>query len=106
MRVLLDENIPRKLKWRLADEHEVLTVPEYGWSGKKNGTLLSAAAQEFDVFVTMDRGLEYQQNLGNLDLAIVLLSARSNHEHLLPLVPKLKAALHVAKAGIVARVAA
>ena len=78
MRVLLDENVDRLLKELLAGEFEVQTVRERGWNGMRNGELLRAAEQEFDVFVTMDRNLEYQQNLSVLDLAVVVLRARSN----------------------------
>ncbi len=78
MRVLLDENVDRRLKQSLDDEFEVLTVTECGWSGKKNGELLRAAEQEFDVLLTMDRNMEHQQNLSALDLGVVLILARSN----------------------------
>ncbi len=64
IRVLLDENLPRKLKWSL--DADVVTVPERGWGGIKNNRLLRLAASEFDVLLTMDRGLEYQQNLKGL----------------------------------------
>ncbi len=77
MRVLLDENLPRKLKWRL-EGVEAMTVPERGWNGVGNGKLLRRAAQEFDALLTMDRGLEYQQNLEGIDVGIILLSAPSN----------------------------
>lgn len=64
MTVLFDENIPRKLKWRLMERGiDVVTVPERGWSGVKNGELLDRAEEEFDVLLTMDQGIEYQQNL-------------------------------------------
>ena len=57
MTVLLDENIPRKLKWRLVErEIEVLTVPERGWAGVTNGELLDRAEEEFDALLTMDQG--------------------------------------------------
>ena len=62
MKVLLDECVPRKLKRELT-EHEVLTVTEYGWSGIKNGKLLTLAEAEFDVFLTIDQNLKYQQNV-------------------------------------------
>lgn len=92
MRVLLDENLPRKLKWSL--DAETVTVPERGWGGIKNGKLLQLAAAEFDVMLTMDRGIEYQQNLNGLDLCLVVLSAVSNDlDDLLPLVPSINAAL-------------
>jgi len=68
MRVLLDENIDRLLKGLFAPEFEVVTAQEWGWQGKENGELLRAAEQEFDAFVTMDKNLEYQQNLQALKL--------------------------------------
>lgn len=64
MTVLFDENIPRKLKWCLIERGiDVVTVPERGWAGVKNGELLDRAEEEFDVLLTMDQGIEYQQNL-------------------------------------------
>lgn len=74
MRVLLDENVPRKLKYRLAPEHEVITVPEQGWSGLLNGELLRAADAEFEAFITLDRGLEYQQVLRGLSMRVIIVS--------------------------------
>jgi predicted nuclease of predicted toxin-antitoxin system len=63
MKILLDECIPRKFKNSLAD-HECLTVPEAGLAGKKNGELLSIAEhQGYTIFLTMDKGVEYEQNL-------------------------------------------
>lgn len=59
MRVLLDECMPRKFKNQLAG-HDCATVPEAGFSGKKNGELLKLAEEaDFEVFVTLDRGIEY-----------------------------------------------
>lgn len=77
MRVLLDECVPRRLKRELS-EHEVLTVTEHGWSGIKNGILLALAEAEFDVFLTVDQNLKYQQNLTALRISIILLMARNN----------------------------
>jgi predicted nuclease of predicted toxin-antitoxin system len=77
-RVLLDKNIDRKLKDLFNAEFEVATVAEQGWTGKKNGELLRLAAQTCDVFVTMDRNLEYQQNLSALALAVVVIRAANN----------------------------
>ena len=62
MRVLLDECVPRALREQLPG-HDVKTVVEAGWAGVKNGELLRLAAQRFDVVLTVDRNLEYQQNL-------------------------------------------
>jgi hypothetical protein len=105
MRVLLDENVPRKLKYRLGPEHDATTVPEHGWSGLLNGDLLSAADGEFDAFVTVDRGLEYQQGLAGLSIRIIVLRSLSNkYEALLPLVPSIRSALSRARPGEVVRV--
>ena len=89
MRILLDESIPRRLSRALA-EHTVSTVVEAGWSGVKNGKLLALAAGQYDVFVTADRNLQYQQNLSSLPLAVVVLVAYDNRlPTLLQLVPEL-----------------
>lgn len=99
MRVLLDECVPRKLKRELA-EHQVLTVTERGWSGIKNGRLLTLAEAEFDVFLTVDQNLKYQQNLTAFRIAIVLLVARNNRlKTLLPLMPEVREALAKIKIG-------
>ncbi len=104
IRVLLDENLPRKLKCSL--EAEALTVPERGWGGIKNGPLLRLAALEFDVLLTIDRGIEYQQNLTGIELCLIVLSAVSNDiDDLLPLVASINAALQEAAPGRVIRVA-
>jgi len=79
MTVLFDENIPRKLKWRLLERGiDVVTVPERGWAGIKNGELLDRAEEEFDVLLTMDQGIEYQQNLEGRELALVMVVAPTN----------------------------
>ena len=65
-----------------------------GWGGIKYGKLLDLAAQQFDVFVTADKNLPYQQNLNTLPLSVVVLDAPSNEiSHLLPLIPKLEGML-------------
>ncbi len=97
-KALLDENLPRKLKWSLTAD--AVTVPEHGWAGVKNGQLLKLAAQEFDVFLTMDNGIKHQQNISGLDLCIVLLSAPSNDiDDLLPLVPSINRSFQDARPG-------
>jgi len=70
MKVLLDECVPRKLKREIAN-HEVVTVTEQGWSGNKNGELLNLAATEFDIFLTVDQNLSFQQNLRNFNIGII-----------------------------------
>lgn len=78
MKILLDENLPKKLKRDLT-EHEVFTVREQGWNGKKNGELLALMEQEqFDVLMTFDKNLQHQQNFAKYDLCVIVLSARSN----------------------------
>jgi hypothetical protein len=76
-----------------------------GWSGLKNGPLLRRAAQQFDVFLTVDQGVEYQQNLSALNLAIVVMVAQSNDiDDLRPLMPQVCAALEKISSGDVVRV--
>lgn len=70
MRILLDESLPRELA-QLITGHSVSSVRLEGWAGIKNGKLLALAAARFDVFVTADRNLEFQQNLAALPIAIV-----------------------------------
>ena len=78
MRVLIDECVPKTLKVFLtANDHECLTV-QAGWSGKTNGELLNLAETKFDVFITLDTNLPYQQNLAGRRIAIVLVLAASN----------------------------
>jgi predicted nuclease of predicted toxin-antitoxin system len=78
MRVLLDENIDRRLRQAFDSDFEIITVTEQGWSGMKNSELLRPAQTEFDALVTMDKGIEHQQNPSRINLGIVLISARSN----------------------------
>ncbi len=86
MRILLDESLPRRLKSEFAG-HEVTTVVECGWSGEKNGNLLAMASARFDLFITADQNLQFQQNLAALPLAIIVLVAQdSRFETLRPLV--------------------
>ncbi len=106
MRVLLDECIPAQIRSELAG-HEVQTAGRMSWSGMKNGELLRVAAKKFDVFVTVDRSLTYQQDLRGLNLGVVMLVARSNEiEALRPLLPRLRQALRKVKPGQVMRVTA
>jgi hypothetical protein len=78
MRVLIDECIPRKIK-RSLPGHECQTVPEAGLAGKTNGEPLSLAERHgFEVFLTMDKGIEYEQNPTGRNIAIVIVRAKSN----------------------------
>jgi predicted nuclease of predicted toxin-antitoxin system len=99
VRVLLDECLPRRLKRELVD-HDARTVPEMGWASKRNGELLALAAAEFDVFLTVDRNLSYQQDVSAFDIAVIVLVARSNTiDDLRPLAPKILEALTNAEPG-------
>ena len=77
MRILLDECIDHRLARDLAG-HEVSTVARMRWRGKQNGELLALAAAQFDVFLTTDRNLSYQQSVERFDLALIVLNAPSN----------------------------
>lgn len=104
MRVLLDECVPRKLKRELTD-HEVLTVTEQGWSGVENGELLALAEAEFDVFLTVDQNLKYQQNLTSIKIGLILMIARNNGlKALSPLMPEVRRALETIKVGEFVRI--
>ena len=76
MNILLDECTPRVVKKRLS-HLPIRTVQEMGWSGVKNGELLKLADQQFDVFITTDKNLRYQQNLSLVKLAFLLLPTNS-----------------------------
>ncbi|MFI5262915.1 MAG: DUF5615 family PIN-like protein [Candidatus Kapaibacterium sp.] len=73
MRILVDECVPRQL-CRFFPDHEIQTVREIGWSGIKNGELIRRAEERFDIFITSDQNIRYQQNLTNRKIAIIELS--------------------------------
>jgi hypothetical protein len=101
VRVLLDECVD----WRLSRDiigHEVKTAQQMGWTTIKNGELLALAAQHFDVFVTVDRNLAFQQNVSELRIAVIVLRAKSNRlGDLRPLITSLMAAIDTAKPGVI-----
>lgn len=79
--------------------------PEMGWSGIKNGPLLRRAAQQFDVFLTVDHGIRHQQSLVGIDLAIVLLVATSNDiNDLRPLMSRVRETLGNVSPGSIVRI--
>jgi hypothetical protein len=99
VKLLLDECIDRRLAKDLAG-HEVKTVPQMGWSGIKNGELLTLAEKEFEVFITVDRNLSFQQNLPKFGIAVLILYAPSNRlADLRPLSPKILSLLPTLKKG-------
>jgi hypothetical protein len=104
MRILLDECVPRRFRHQLP-EHEVRTAPEMGWASFKNGALLAAASGKFDVLLTTDQRLSYQQNVSAFAIAvIVLVAARNKLDFLVPLAAELKKVLAEVKPGEVRRV--
>lgn len=98
-RILLDENLPRGLVAQL-QTHQISTVVDEGWSGYDNGELLRLAESRFDVFLTMDQGLRYQQNLTATDIAVVVVRAPTNRlEDLLPLTDGISEAVGRSESG-------
>ena len=104
MRILIDEC----LNWRLSRSltgHYSVTAQKMGWGGLKNGELLARAEKEFDVFLTGDRNLSFQQNTTASRLAIIVLHSESTQlHHTLPLMPKVLALLPSLKPGQVVTV--
>lgn len=99
MKLLLDECVDQRLRTELHD-HKVETVAAMGWSNLKDAELLSVAQQEFDVLITADRNLPYQQHLPKFTIAVIILRARTNRlVDLRPLVPSLLATLPTASLG-------
>ena len=77
MMILFDQGVPAPLRYHLVG-HKVATAFEKGWSGLKNGVLLQQAEQKgFEIFVTTDQNLRYQQNLQARKIAIVVLQSTS-----------------------------
>ena len=95
MRILLDECVPRALKRSFRSQQLVLTVPDAGFRGLKNGELLRRISGQFDLFITTDKSIQYQQNLSAWPFAFVLLRAYTNDiVDIEPLAQKLLARLH------------
>lgn len=103
--MLCDESVPRDVAAALTG-HEVATVQALGWAGMTNGALLRAARDTgWQVLVTVDRRMEYQQNIAASGVALVVLQARSTRvADLLPLVPRLLQLLPEVRAGTVTHV--
>lgn len=95
--VILDENIPQKLKNRLLG-HRVTTVPEKGWGGVKNGRLIALIDGVYEVFITADKNQLYQQNLRERSLSIIELPF-NDAARLLPIAPQILAAIEKSKPG-------
>jgi len=106
LRVLVDESLPRQLSNELQG-HEVSTVRQQGWTGLTNGVLLRTAVDaEFQVIVTADRNLRYQQNIPAIGIAvIVLIGTRNRIQDLRPMLPRVLKALRAIEPGHVVEVA-
>ena len=91
MRLLLDENLPKRLKLDFP-EHEIYTVRDKGWNGIKNGDLLSLLISDnFDALLTFDKNLQHQQNFQKYTITVFVLAARLNsYEELTKLAPQVK----------------
>jgi len=72
MKIIIDECVPSIVK-RGLPARNIVSVQDMGWAGVKNGKLLSLVSAEFDVFITSDKNLRFQQNLAEVDIAIILL---------------------------------
>lgn len=106
MRLLLDECIPRRLRAELLG-HDAKTVQDMGWAGVKNGALLRLANGQFDALLTVDQGIEYQQNLSGLMIGIVVMVAASNDvDDLRPLLSGVAEVLVALQPGEMVRVGA
>jgi len=95
MKVLLDENLPKRLKADLS-MFEVATVRERGWQGRENGDLIRAMLTEgYQALLTFDKNLQYQQNFAKYPVTVLLLNAKDNqYATLQPLMPKVVAKLN------------
>jgi hypothetical protein len=99
VKILLDECLDRRLAKDLTG-FDVKTVPQMNWAGVKNGRLMSLAEAEFDVFITVDRNLSFQQNIPKFDIAVLVIRSKSNRlADLQTFVPKILEALSNPKKG-------
>jgi len=105
VKILLDECIPRKLKLSFPT-HDCSTVPQIGLSGKKNGELLLLATERgFQVFITVDQGIVYQQSPAGEGIAILILHAQSNRlADLLPFMPECLKRIESATQGTIVHI--
>lgn len=99
MKIILDECVDRRLAREFVG-YDITTVPKMGWAGIKNGQLLTRVSETFDVFITVDRNLPFEQNLPQFDVAVIALQTPSNRlADLKPLIPRVLAALAIALKG-------
>jgi len=100
MKILLDECVTKKAK-PLFFEHEVYTVAEMGFSGLKNGELLAEMENSgFDILITIDKNIDFQQSIGNRNLTVVIFNAvKSNLRYIQELIPKFKSQINTFEKG-------
>ena len=105
MRVLLDENLDWRVVRYFDADFQVTTVSRQGWKGMRNGELLEQAAATFGALVTMDKGIEHQQNLRKYEIGVILISAKSNRlEDVQPAMLRVNEALREIQSGHVIHV--
>ena len=105
MRVLLDENLDWRLVRYFDADFQVTTVSQRGWKGMRNGELLRRASKTFDALITMDKGIEHQQNLRKYTIGIILISAKSNRlQDIQPAMRRVNQVLRTLEPGHVIRV--
>jgi hypothetical protein len=94
MRLLLDENLPKRLKEEFR-EHDIYTAADKGWTGISNGKLLGLLIEnKFDALLTFDKNLQYQQNFSKYSISVLILTAPDNsYLTLKSLVPEIKRVL-------------
>lgn len=92
MKLLLDENLPKKLKYRFSDKYEVITVPEMGWSGIKNGDLLKLMKiKKMRVLLSIDKNMSHQQNLERSKVSLIVFNTKdSRYNSLVKFIPKVE----------------
>ncbi len=95
MKLLLDENLPRKLKYRFSENFEVLTVPEMGWSGFKNGDLLKhMKSKNLKILLSIDKNMSYQQKLEKYDICLIVLNPKdTRYTSLVEFIPRIEKTL-------------
>ncbi len=99
MRILLDHCLNWRLKRYLPD-HIVQATFEMGWDALRNGRLLTLAETQFDVFLTVDKGIQYQQNFTGRSIAVITMRGRNNRiETHIPLMPRVLALLPTVEPG-------
>lgn len=102
MKLLLDENLPKRLKQDF-QEYKIFTVRDQGWNGVRNGDLLKLMLETgFQTLITFDKNLRHQQNFDKYPLCVIVLTAFSNqYKYLQPLVARIKEQLESPTIGVI-----